>query len=150
MGCRSKCVFRIVLTLRGGELAVFFGFETELAARGVDVVAFFAAERDGNPSVAENVGEAFLTCDRRAFPRQTFDRVVRNQIHVRVEIECDVAEFLGLLKGVVDFLDQDKLERYHASVFFGKRFHGGQQLREWERFVHRHDFFADFVGRTVQ
>ena len=74
-----------------GELgAVLLGLEAQLAARGVDVVAFFAAESHGHTSVAQHVGEAFLAVARGTFPREALNGVVGDEVYVRVEIDGEV------------------------------------------------------------
>ena len=61
----------------------FFGllFEAELAAGGIDVVALFQSEICGDSGVFQDLLECAAVVVRRAFPFQSFDRVVWDEIH---------------------------------------------------------------------
>src|SRR5436190_8797107 len=65
---------------RSGDFALLLRLQTQLSARGIDVVSLFASERDGNTRRSQHVGKAFLPRDAWSLPRQTFHGVVRNQI----------------------------------------------------------------------
>ena len=121
-----------------------------MAASGVDVVAFFAAEGDGDAGAAEDVGEFLLAGDRGAFPGKALDGVVGDEVDVGVHVEGDVAEFLGLVEGVVDVLDEDKLEGDHAALALAESFDGGDEFSEGVGRVDGHDLLANFVGRSVE
>ena len=54
------------------------------------------------------------------FHGRPVDRVVRDQVHVGVQVERDVAQPARLLGRVVHALDQDELERHHAAVPLGE------------------------------
>ena len=73
-----------------GVGAIVFRFQPQLPASRVDVVAFFAAQRDGDAGIAEDVGEALLAGDAGSFPGQALDGVVVYKIHVGVEIAGDI------------------------------------------------------------
>ncbi len=136
--------------LRGGGVEFAFRLEAELAAGGVDVVAFFAADRDGDVPVAEDGEEFVLAENARAFPGEAFDGVVGDEVDVGVEVGGDFGEGFGLFERVVDVLDQDELEGEHAAVALGEEFDGGEKFFERPAFVDRHDLLADFVGGAVE
>ena len=90
----------------------FFGFlfEAELAAGGVDVVAFFEAEGGGDAGVFEDVVEGAAVGVRRAFPVEALDGVVGDEVHLGVEAAGVAGEDGGLFERVVDALDEDVFE----------------------------------------
>ena len=57
-----------------------FGFQPQLATGGVDVVAFFAAQRGDDLLLLQRGEKIFTGLFRRAFPCQTFHPVVGNQV----------------------------------------------------------------------
>src|SRR3954467_10699334 len=79
--------------------------ETQLAAGGRDVMAFFTAKRGDNAVPAENLEETLLPLTRRALPFQSFDRVVRNQVHFRGETHGVFGQQPRLVVAVVDLVD---------------------------------------------
>lgn len=121
-----------------------------MAAGGVDVVALFAAEGDGDAGAAEDVGEFFLAGGGRTFPREAGHGVVGDEVDVSVEVEGDVAEFFCLVERVVYVLDEDEFEGDHAAVFIGESLDRGEELGEGVGLVDGHDLFADLVGGAVE
>jgi predicted alpha/beta-fold hydrolase len=77
------------LCRRGRSRRRFFGlllrFQPELAAGGVDVVTFFATQRDHDFLLVELVGKGLAHVVGRTFPRKPVHLVVRNQIHLRMQ-----------------------------------------------------------------
>ena len=62
-----------------------FCFQPQLAAGGVNVAAFFAAQRGDDFLLFQRGEKIFANFFARPFPFQAFDFVVRNQIHFRVK-----------------------------------------------------------------
>src|SRR5687767_3306987 len=71
----------------GGKAEGAFGFEAELAAGGVDVVAFFAPEGGGDVAGFEGFEKLFLDGFDGALPRQAFDFVVGDEVYFGVELQ---------------------------------------------------------------
>src|ERR1019366_7964367 len=85
-GGRDELLLVPKLGLRGNAaLPVYFLFrlQSQLTARGINIVAFFAAQGGDNLSLFQRGEKFFLGFLVRAFPRQTLDPVVGNQVHLR-------------------------------------------------------------------
>src|ERR1051325_8793900 len=90
--------------------------QTELAARGVEVAALLAAEWGGDMLPFECGEEGFLRTLVGTRPREAFDGVVGNQVHLRVEATGQFRERLHLVEAVVHAGDKDVLEGNHALL----------------------------------
>ena len=74
------------------------GLQAELTAGGGDVVALFPPQGDGDAGLVEDVGELGQPGRGRPLPGQALDRVVGDEVHVRVQVEGDVAQALRLVE----------------------------------------------------
>ncbi len=113
-------------------------------------MAFLAADGSAHALAFEAIVEGVLAGDAGAFPIEAVDSVVGDEVNVSVQIECDSGEGIGLFEGVVDFLDQDELERYHAALGLAVAANRRDELFERVAAVDRHDLVAGLVGGAVQ
>ena len=138
---------------KSGEIPVAalpLRLEPQLPARSRDVVALFAPQGHRHPRPLEDVRERQLPDHLGPLPGKALHGVVRDQVHVRVQVERDVAEPSRLVHGVVHPLDEDELERDHPSMALAEGPDRGQQLCQRVGLVDRHDPGPDLVGRPVE
>jgi len=134
----------------GDEAFGGFLFEAELAAGGIDVVAFFEAEGGGDAGVFEDIAKGAAAGVRGADPVETLDGVVGDEVDFGVEAAGVAGEDGGLFEVVVDAVDEDVFEG-ELLVFTGvpvvervKEFGDGPPFVDW------HDLLADVVGGAVE
>src|SRR2546428_141042 len=97
-GVRGERVAGSRPQLREKRLQRAFGLQPKLAAGGINIVALFAAEGGGDATRLEPFQEFLLHRLRRTFPRQTFHLVIRNQVHLRVELLRELRQGFYLIE----------------------------------------------------
>ena len=93
-----------------------FGFQAQLAAGGVNVAAFFAAEGGGDFLLLQRGEKAFLRFVARPLPGQALDPVVRDQIDFRVQPPRQACQGLDLVESVIDPRDQNVFKGNQARA----------------------------------
>ena len=87
----------------GLDFLVFLHFlESELAASGVDIVAFFAADGCANSGGEEGSAEKVDSVLGGAFVGKSFDFVVGDEVDLGLESFGVLGEEAGLLGAIVD------------------------------------------------
>lgn len=92
--------------------------QAELPARGIDIMAFFLPDCMRDACLLEDFGESLLAFDIRAFPWQSLNPVVGNEIYMGMEFVGDPGKPSGLVIGIIHFLNQDKFQGQHAASLF--------------------------------
>lgn len=133
------------------QLAAFaLCLQSELAARGIDFVAFFLSDGEWNFTFFQDASESLLAFDVRTFPWKSFDLVVGDQIDMGMEAARDLRELVGLVKGVVHILNQDVFKGEHPSVVFAKVLGSWNQFLQRVAPIDRHDFLTDLVRGAMK
>ena len=91
----------------------------ELAASGLDFRTFPIANGDLNPHSVQNVSKPPNVTAVRGLVRKSLDRVVRNQVHKGISASQQLAQFLGMLRPIINVADNNIFVR-DAPTRFGK------------------------------
>lgn len=127
-----------------------FVLESELTAGGVDIVALFLADGMGDLILGEDLSESLLARDIGALPIEPVDGIVGDEVDMGMEVSGDGGEVAGLVEGIIDIPDEDKLEGGHPPGGGAKVLNGGDELFEGIFAIDRHNLLADLVGGSME
>lgn len=136
--------------LQGEGCGFGFGAEAELAAGGVDVVAFFQAQGGGDTGTFQGFGEGAAASVVGSLPGEALDVVVGDKIDFGVEESGEVGEGFGVGEVVVDPSKEDVFEGDHAAFTFEVMAAGSGEFGEGILAVDRHDAAADLIGGAME
>src|SRR5215471_1349855 len=127
------------------QTTFLFSLQTELAAGGIDIMTLFPAQSRSDSGAFQSLKECVLRFLGRPFPGQTFDFVVRNQIHLRIQPARECGKWAGLVQTLVYSGNEDVLERDHPLLVLLIILTGGNQLLERIFAVNWHDLASCLV-----
>ena len=118
ISCEREEILSVAVRREALADDAFGGFllESQLAAGCVDIVAFFEAQGGLNAGVFENVAKCAALLVVGAFPLEAFDRVVGDQVNVRVKVPRDIAEPRRLVVGVVNDRAEEILKEVYKPI----------------------------------
>ena len=114
--------------------------KAQLAAGGIDIVTFFAADGSPNACGEERPAEKMNCLFRGTFVGETLDFVVGNQIHFGVKTTGMLGEQASLFRTVVDSRKKDVFEKDLFFPRFDKCVACREEAVEGVAFIDRHDF----------
>jgi hypothetical protein len=137
--------------VRGLGFLIFFHFlESELAASGVDIVAFFAtnscANSGGEKGLAEKVDGVF----GGSFVGKSFDFVVGDEVDLGLESFCVLGEEAGLIGTIVNACEENVFEEDKLLTRGDKGIASGEEAFHRITFIDGHDLIADLIAGGVK
>ena len=102
------------------------------------------------PASVEGFAETAAVGLGRAFPVESVDGVVGDQVHLGAQAAGVAGEQLGLVERVVDALDQDVFQGEFLFLEAIPVVERGEQVGQRVALVDRHDLVADLVGGAVE
>ena len=130
---------------------VFLHFlESELAASGVDVVAFFAADGCANSGGEEGSAEKMDGIFGGSFVGEAFDFVVGDEVDLGVESFGVLGEEAGLFGAIVDACEEDVFEEDKFFTSGDKGIAGGEEAFHGITFIDGHNLIADLIAGGVE
>ena len=137
--------------VRGLGFLIFFHFlESELAASGVDIVAFFAtnscANSGGEKGLAEKVDGVF----GGSFVGKSFDFVVGDEVDLGLESFCVLGEEAGLIGTIVDASEKNIFKEDQFFTSSDKGIAGSEEAFHGITFIDGHDLIANLIAGGVE
>ena len=133
-----------------GNNAFLFFPKAQLAAGGIDIVTFFAADGGPDASGKECPAEKMNRLFRGAFVGESLDFVVGDQIHFGVKPTGMLGEQASLFRTVVDSRKKDVFEKDLFFPRFDKCVACREEAVEGVAFIDRHDFIPDLIAGSVE
>ena len=149
LGCEMRG-FQNVHGGLGGLGLFHFLPKSQLAAGGIDIVTFFAADGSPNACGEERPAEKMNCLFRGTFVGETLDFVVGNQIHFGVKTTGMLGEQASLFRTVVDSRKKDVFEKDLFFPRFDKCVACREEAVEGVAFIDRHDFIPDLIAGSVE
>jgi hypothetical protein len=129
---------------------IHFLTESQLAAGGIDVVAFFAPDRGTDSGFKKSATEEVDCFFGRALVGQAFDFVVGDQVDLREKTAGVLSKEGGLFRGIVDSGEENIFEEDLFLFGANKDVTGLEESIERESFVDRHNLVPDGVAGGVK
>ena len=113
-------------------------------------MAFFIPHGDGDARFVDGVPEGAAAAFRGAFPGKPLHGVVRDEVHLGMQLFGDADKVGRILQGVVHVLDEDVFQRGHLVPVPPPFLQSGNELGEGPFFVDRHDLVPYLVRGSMQ
>ena len=121
-----------------------------MAASGVDIVAFFAADGCTNTSGEKGPAEKVDGVFGGSFVGQAFDFVVGDEVDLGVESFGVLGEDAGLIGTIVDAREENIFKEDKFFTGSDKDVAGGEEAFHGITFIYGHDLIADFIAGGVE
>ena len=124
--------------------------QSELAASGVDIMAFFAADGCANSGGEEGSAEEVDGVFGGSFVGESFDFVVGDEVDLGVESFGVLGEEAGLFGAIVDACEEDVFEEDQFFTSSDKGIAGSEEAFHGVAFIDGHDLIADLIAGGVE
>jgi hypothetical protein len=124
--------------------------ESELAASGVDIVAFFAADGCANSGGEESPAEEVDGVFGGSFVGESFDFVVGDKVDLGVESFGVLGEEAGLFGAIVDACEENVFEEDQFFTSSDKDIASSEEAFHGVAFIDGHDLIADLIAGGVE
>ena len=122
----------------------------QLPASSVDIMSFLIAQGAGDAVVNEFAAEAAAVGFLRSFPRESFYRVIGDEVDFCMQTPRDVRQLLGLLRSIVYSGDEDVFQRDDVLGTAAPAVQRRQQFTQWPFAVDGHNSRAHVIRCSVQ
>jgi len=121
-----------------------------LAASGVDIMAFFAADGCTNTSGEEGSAEKVDSVFGGSFVGKSFDFVVGDEVDLGVESFGVLGEEAGLIGTIVDTCEENVFKEDQFFTSSDKGIAGSEETFHGITFIDGHDLIADLIAGGVE
>ena len=121
-----------------------------MAASGVDIVAFFAADGCANSGGEKGSAEEVDGVFGGSFVGEAFDFVVGDEVDLGVESFGVLGEEAGLFGAIVDACEEDVFEKDKFFTSSDKGIAGSEETFHGITFIDGHDLIADLIAGGVE
>lgn len=121
-----------------------------MAASGIDIVAFFAADGCANSGGEESPAEEVDGVFGGSFVRESFDFVVGDKVDLGVESFGVLGEEAGLFGAIVDACEEDVFEEDQFFTSSDKDIASSEETFHGITFIYGHDLIADLIAGGVK
>jgi len=130
---------------------VFLHFlQSELAASGVDIVTFFAADGCANSGGEKGSTKEVDGVFGGSFVGEAFDFVVGDEVDLGVESFGVLGEKAGLIGTIVDACEENIFKEDKFLTSSDKDVAGGEKTFHGITFIYGHDLIANFIAGGVE
>ena len=124
--------------------------QSELAASGVDIVTFFAADGCANSGGEKGSTEEVDGVFGGSFVGEAFDFVVGDKVDLGVESFGVLGEEASLIGTIVDAREENIFKEDKFFTGSDKNVAGGEETFHGITFIYGHDLIADFIAGGVE
>ena len=121
-----------------------------MAASGVDIVAFFAADGCANSGGKKGSAEKVDGVFGGSFVGESFDFVVGDEVDLGLESLGVLSEEAGLVGAIVDACKEDVFEKDQFFTSSDKDIAGSEEAFHGVAFIDGHDLIADLIAGGVE
>lgn len=121
-----------------------------MAASGVDIVAFFAADGCANSGGEEGSAEEVDGVFGGSFVGEPFDFVVGDEVDLGLESFGVLGEEAGLIGTIVDACEENVFEEDQFFTSSDKGIAGSEEAFHGVAFIDGHDLIADLIAGGVE
>ena len=121
-----------------------------MAASGVDIVAFFAADGCTNTSGEKGPAEEVDGVFGGAFVGKSFDFVVGDEVDLGLESFGVLGQEAGLIGAIVDACEENVFEEDQFFTSSDKGIAGSEETFHGIAFIDGHDLIADLIAGGVE
>ena len=121
-----------------------------MAASGVDIVAFFAADGCTNTSGEKGPAEEVDGVFGGAFVGKSFDFVVGDKVDLGLESFGVLGKEAGLIWAIVDACEENVFEEDQFFTSSDKGIAGSEETFHGITFIDGHDLIADLIAGGVE
>ena len=121
-----------------------------MAASGVDIVAFFAADGCTNTSGEKGPAEEVDGVFGGAFVGKSFDFVVGDEVDLGLESFGVLGKEAGLIGAIVDACEENVFEEDQFFTSSDKGIAGSEETFHGITFIDGHDLIADLIAGGVE
>src|SRR5262249_29014918 len=136
----------------GGSCKAFVShnLQSKLTASGVDVVSFFAPDCRIHSIPAEQTQKHLLAHFRCALPVESFDSIVRNEVHFSMQTVANLGKIIRLMQVIIDFMYKNVFKSNSLAFSMPIVCTCVDQGCDIKSAINRHDFLSNFISRSVQ